>query len=272
MILTLDEEANLPKALGCLGWCDDIVVVDSGSKDRTVEIAHAAGARVVFHPFTDWASQGNWALTNVTYKHPWVYYMDADEWLPEDLVKEILEVTRQDDPAVAAYRVRYKNFFLGRWLRRATLYPSWITRLMRPGRATYENRLVNPHPICEGELRELQAHFHHFSFNKGLTAWFEKHNRYSSAEAIETLRSRQQPMPWRNLVSSDPGRRRRALKLLSMRMPGRAVLKFVYMYFLRRGFLDGYPGFCYCMLQSMYEAMIVMKVHELRRRGQGLPI
>jgi hypothetical protein len=143
---------------------------------------------------------------------------------------------------------------------------------MRPGRVTYENRLVNPHPVCEGELHELHGHFHHFSFNKGMAAWFEKHNRYSTAEAIETLRSRLQPMPWSHFVSRDPGRRRRALKLLSMKMPGRACLKFFYMYLLRLGFLDGYPGFCYCLLQAIYEVMIVMKVHEMRRREKGLPI
>jgi glycosyltransferase involved in cell wall biosynthesis len=266
----MNEEENLPRALECVQWCDDIVVVDSGSTDRTIEIAEAAGARVEHHPFENWAAQGNWALHNVEYKHPWVYYMDADEILPDALLKEIEHELENVDDSVAAFRLRYKNFYMDRWLRHATLYPTWITRLLRLGRVSYEERLVNPHPVCDGEVRELQEHFHHYSFHKGMEHWFAKHNRYSTSEASETMKSWEQDFPKGDLISRDPVKRRRALKLLSMRMPARPFLKFCYMYFWRRGFLDGYPGLSYCMLQSIYEAMIVAKVKEQQRAAKGL--
>jgi hypothetical protein len=138
------------------------------------------------------------------------------------------------------------------------------------GRVSYEERLVNPHPVCDGEVRELQEHFHHYSFHKGMEHWFAKHNRYSTSEASETMKSWEQDFPKGDLISRDPVKRRRALKLLSMRMPARPFLKFCYMYFWRRGFLDGYPGLSYCMLQSIYEAMIVAKVKEQQRAAKGL--
>src|SRR5690606_11107741 len=97
LILTLNEEVNLPRALECLGWCSDIVVVDSGSTDSTLDIAREAGCRIYEHPFENWASQGDWAMKKVEYKHPWVYYMDADEILPPELITEIEQATSQND-------------------------------------------------------------------------------------------------------------------------------------------------------------------------------
>jgi hypothetical protein len=112
----------------------------------------------------------------------------------------------------------------------------------------------------------------HNSFNKGLNAWFDKHNKYSWHEAEESLKSlRAGPFAWRELVSLDSIKRRRALKELSVRLPCRPFLRFLYMYLWRRGFLDGLPGLTYCRLLSMYEYMIVLKMKEIKRREKGLP-
>jgi len=265
-ILTLDEEAMLPRALACLSWCDDIVVIDSGSTDRTVEIARAAGARVVERKLDDWATQGNFMLHDVSYKHAWVYYMDADETLPADLIAEIGRVTAvspsNDTPS--AYRVRYRNWFRGVWLKHATPYPTWITRLMRPDRCRYEPRTVNAHPMVQGRVGELQAHFDHYSFDRGLEHWIAKHNKYSTAEAKESLAARTSGVPFGSLISTDPVRRRRGWKLLFQRMPARPWLKFLYLYLWRRGFLDGAAGRDYCRLNAMYETMIVLKMRDQR--------
>jgi glycosyltransferase involved in cell wall biosynthesis len=271
-ILTLDEEQNLPRLLATLGWCDDIVVIDSGSRDATVEIARSAGARVVERRLDTWDAQGNFMLHEVEYRHPWLYYSDADEELPPDLIAEIADVTSADAaaraPEVAAYRLRYRNLWRGRWLRHATLYPTWITRLMRPERCRYERREVNAHPIADGEVRDLAAHFHHHPMARGVEHWLAKHDAYALGEARENLRTADEPVAWGDLFATDPMRRRRALKLASARMPMRPSLKFAYLYLWRRGFLDGAPGFDYVRLQCRYEAMIVRHLRELRRAAR----
>jgi glycosyltransferase involved in cell wall biosynthesis len=270
LVLTLNEEANLPRCLESLRWCDDIVVLDSGSSDRTVEIAGEYGARVVTRPFDNWASHQNWALESIEYRHPWLYYSDADEVMPPELRDELIQVATASSQPHAAYRVRYKNFFLGRWIRHCGIYPTWVLRFYKPKQVRYE-RLVNPTAKVDGSIGLLQEHFLHYSFNKGLQAWFDKHNKYSTAEAIETIRDlREGAIDWAGLVDfSNPARRRLALKHLSFRLPFRPLLRFIYMYVLKLGFLDGGPGFHYCIMLSIYEYMIVLKVRELRRRERG---
>jgi glycosyltransferase involved in cell wall biosynthesis len=272
LVLTLNEEINLPRCLESVSWSDDIVVLDSGSTDRTVEIAEAAGARVVYRKLEDWSEHQNWAVTAIPFKHRWVYYTDADEVVTPELRQELQVIARAPDTAAVAYRVRFKNQFMGRWLRWSSLYPTWVLRFFRPEKVRWE-RKVNPVPVVDGPEGRLAGHFLHYSFNKGLNAWFEKHNRYSWQEAQEAIRSLQSgQLSMADLLSSDTVRRRRALKELSWRMPFRPLLRFLYMYFLRLGFLDGWAGLTYCRLIATYEYMIDIKVRELRRREAGLPI
>ena len=272
LILTLNEEQNLPRCLESVKWCQDIVVLDSFSTDRTVEIAKAAGARVIQRRFDNWAAHQNWALENISFKHPWVYYSDADEVVTKELRDELLGVASNPSDPNVAYRLRYKNFFMGQWIRRCGIYPAWILRLFRPEKIRWE-RLVNPTPIVNGSEGRLQSHFEHYSFNKGLNAWFEKHNRYSWQEAEESLKSLAgNGFNWRALFAKSPASRRRALKELSFRLPCRPLLRFLYMYFWHRGFLDGWAGFTYCRLLTIYEYMIVLKMRELRLRERGTAI
>jgi hypothetical protein len=173
---------------------------------------------------------------------------------------------------VVAYRVRYRNYFMGRWIRHCGIYPVWILRLFKPDKVRWE-RLVNLVPVVEGEEGRLQEHFEHYSFSKGLNAWFEKHNRYSWQEAEESLKSLAKGgFTLGALSSREPAVRRRTLRELSFRLPFRPVQRFFYMYFLRLGFLDGLPGYHYCRLLTIYEYMIVMKMEEIRRRKSGLPL
>jgi len=270
LVLTLNEEANLPRCLDSLRWCDEVVVLDSGSTDRTIAIAREYGARVVERPFDNWASHQNWALESIDYRHPWLYYSDADEVVTPELRDELIAAATDPQQTHVAFRVRYKNYFLGRWIRHCGIYPTWVLRFYQPTRVRYE-RLVNPTARVEGTVGLLQQHFLHFSFNKGLQAWFDKHNKYSTAEAMETIRAlRDGTIDWAGLVDmSNPTRRRLALKHLSFRLPFRPLLRFVYMYVLKLGFLDGVAGFHYCAMLSIYEYMIVLKVREIRRRERG---
>jgi glycosyltransferase involved in cell wall biosynthesis len=274
LILTKNEAANLPRCLESVAWSDDIVVLDSGSTDGTVEIARAFGAKVFHRAFDDEATQRAYSLT-LPFKHHWVYNPDADEVATVGLRDEMLAAVAAPDRAEVAYQCRFRNMFMGRWLRYSSLYPTWVIRLFRPDRMRFE-RQINLRYVADGPVGALESHFEHHSFNNGLDAWFDKHNRYSSGEARESLASlANSRVAWRSLVDFRPSRardRRRALKELSFRMPMRPMLRFLYMYLWRGGVLDGIPGFHYCAMVSVYEYMIVLKMLELRRRAAGKPL
>lgn len=271
-IQTLNEEHNLPRCLDSVKWSDDIIVLDSFSSDQTVEIARNVGARVFQRAYDGRANNQNWAVENIEFKYPWVYYSDADEVVSPELRDEILQVTSDLNRAEVAYRVRFKNVLHGKWIKRSSLYPTWIPRLWRPEKIRWK-REANPVALIDGPVGSLQNHFYHYSFNKGFYAWFEKHNKYSSHEAEEVVRElKQGHVDWAGLVARDPARRRQALKGLSFRMPCRPFARFAYMYLIKGGFLDGRAGLTYCTLLSIYEYMICCKVKELRRREKGLPL
>ena len=161
--------------------------------------------------------------------------------------------------------------FMGKWNKHSSLYPTWVLRFFKPEKVSWE-RLCNPVPIVNGKEGKLKSHFEHYSFNKGFTDWFRKHNLYSLDEAHELIKVINNGISWKHLLATDPAQRRKSLKQLAYRMPFRPFLVFCYLYFFRMGFLDGMPGLTYCRLRSMYEYMIDLKVKELRRRQQNLPI
>jgi glycosyltransferase involved in cell wall biosynthesis len=271
LIMTLNEEANLPACLESLSWCDDIVVLDSFSTDRTVEIARAYGARVYQHPHESELKQRQYGLSEITFKHSWIYTPDADEVTPPDLRDEMIAIATDPTRKESYFRARYKNMFMGRWIKHASLYPTWVTRLIHKDRVRWE-RDVHCQAVGDGPVGELKAHFIHYSFNKGLHAWYDKHNRYSSSEAaIAMQRTGEETIEWRKLFGSAADRRR-VLKEISYRMPFRSTARFIYMYVFRMGFLDGWQGYAYCKMLAAYEFMIVMKIRELQRRQKGLPV
>ena len=268
LILTLNEEQNLPGCLESVKWSDDIIVLDSLSTDRTVEIAKTAGARVVHRPFDNYANQRNHALQDVKFAHPWIYLMDADERIPDELRDEMLASTRNAPDDVMVFRLRRKDMFMGRWLRRSSGYPTWASRLVRAGRVWVE-REINEELHTDGKVAHLKGHFIHHPFNKGIAFWLERHNRYSTMEAEALVKETREPMRWFDIFNRDPVVRRKVLKQLAYRFPCRPMLAFCYLYFLRMGFLDGTPGWHYCRLRAIYEYMIDLKVMELRRRERG---
>jgi len=271
LILTLNEESNIAACMDSLQWSDDIVVLDSGSSDATRGIAESRGARIFTRPFDNWSAHQNWAVSHIGFRNPWVLYLDADERCPPELRDEILARVRADMPE-AAFRLRRKDYYMGRWLRHAQLYPTWLVRLFRPERIRYE-RLVNPVAIVAGLTGELREHIIHYPFSHGISHWIARHNRYSDMEAQEAQKVRTgERDAAAHLWSSDPNERRRALKDLFFRLPARPVLKFLYYYGWRRGFLDGRAGLSYASLQAMYEYMIECKSWELERRRRGLPV
>lgn len=271
LVLTRNEECNIKACLESLNFCDDIVVLDSMSTDRTVSIAKSVqNVRVFERPFdTEW-KQRNFGLHEIEYRHEWVYVCDADERVPSKLAEELQMIANRPQSETVAYRLRYKNFFMGRWIRHATSYPVWIIRFMRPDRVHYEQRETNVHPVVEGETGVLQSHFEHYSFNAGLRRWFEKHNFYSTLESAEGVAARTRGLPkLSNCLTRDPMVRRRALKDLSFQLRGRGAARFFYSYLIGGGFLDGVAGLHYCSMIATYEHWIEMKMRERLQDWNG---
>ena len=263
LILTLNEEANIARCLESVSWSDDIVVFDSFSSDRTIEIAQSYGARVIQRQFDDENSHRS-ASIQVGFKHPWVFNPDADEIATPDLQEEMARRVQGCSPATAAFRMRRKDIFMGRWLRHTGLYPLWCMRLFRPDRLSFERR-INLNYVVNGLEERLEGHLIHYTFSKGVAAWIEKHNRYSNWEAIETMHANCSTLKVLSLLcSSDPFERRQGMKEILQQMPFRPFIRFFYELLVRRAFLDGVAGLHYSFLISIYEYLILLKVAEAR--------
>lgn len=268
LIPVRDEERNLPECLASVDWADEVVVLDSGSRDRTVEIARAAGARLLTRAFDDFATHKNWALEHGDFRHPWVFILDADERITPELSEELRRLL-DSTPSLNGYYVARKNMFLGRWMRHGGWWPDWQLRLIRLGRARYESRLVHEHMLMEGQSGFLHHPLIHHDF-KGIERYIERHNIYSSLEAVEAYRARRgagasaAALP-SGALSKGPARRRR-LKTWAYRwLPFRPFFKFVWMYLLRAGFLDGRLGLRFSVLHAIYEYQVSLKIEELER-------
>ena len=240
LILTSNEERNLPDCLASVRWSDDVVVYDSFSTDRTMELARSAGARCFQRRFDHYAGQRNASLREPVFQNPWVLVLDADERVTPGLRTELEATVAAATPEMTLFRMRRKDYFLGRWLRRSSGYPTWFPRLLRPDKVWVE-REINEEFHTEGQVGTLREHIIHLPFNKGVDY-------------------------------RDPVLRRKHQKQLAYRLPCRPWLVFSYLYVARLGFLDGYPGFCYCRLRTLYEFMIDLKIRELRQRAGNRPV
>jgi glycosyltransferase involved in cell wall biosynthesis len=264
LILTKNEEQDLPGCLESVRWSDDVHVYDSYSTDRTLEIAQRAGARVTQRTFDNWSAHQNWGLQNIPFKYPWVYYIDADERMTPELVASVGEAV-QSPGANVAFRMQRRDFFLGRWLKHVQSSPFYM-RLFRPEKMRYE-RLVNPVSIPDGPVGELSGYLDHFPFSKGMRHWLDKHNSYSTLEAQQVISNRAAHNAFsivQAFLAKDRNERRYHQKELFYRMPARPLVKFMLLYVAKRGFLDGSAGFTYAVLQAIYEYMIVLKTRELK--------
>jgi len=266
LILTKNEQHDLPGALASVAWSDDVYVLDSFSTDQTVAIAQAAGAKVTQRVFDDYATHRNFGFT-LPFKYPWILILDADERPTPELSAEMQRVVQDVPPEISGYRLRRRDFLFGTWLKHAQISPFYI-RLVRPERSRY-TRAINEVIEVEGLIAELHEPLDHFPFAKGIAHWVAKHNQYSTMEAelIHRQQGLQNPSLKTALRDPDFHTRRLHQKALFYQLPGRPLIKWCYMMFLRRAILDGAAGFTYATLQSIYEYLIVLKTKELRKGG-----
>jgi glycosyltransferase involved in cell wall biosynthesis len=263
LVLTKNEQKDLPACLESVAWCDDIIVYDSFSSDDTPAIAERFGARVVKRVFDNWAAHQNWGLRNLPFKHPWVFYIDADERMTPELAQAIGGAVAGAGDNVA-FRIQRRDFFLGRWLKHVQTSPFYM-RLFRPEKMSYE-RLVNPVSVADGPVGSCPGYLDHFPFSKGVSHWIERHNSYSTLEARQIMQNRREHAAFsvrKAFTAGDFHERRFHQKELFYRVPWRPVVKFLILYVGKRGFLDGRAGLTYAILSAIYEYMIVVKVREM---------
>jgi glycosyltransferase involved in cell wall biosynthesis len=271
LILTMNEQRDLPGCLDSVSWSDDVHVLDSGSTDQTCDIARSHGAHVISKVYADSsksfggdeAAHRNWSLTNVPFKHAWVVLLDADERVTAELARS-MEQAVASPGAHVAFRITRRDFFMGTWLKHAQNSPFYL-RLFRPEKMRYE-RLVNPVSLADGPVGSVSGYLDHFPFSKGISQWLERHNAYSTLEARQVMQNRRDRTTVsvrKAITAADFHERRFHQKELFYRLPWRPLVKFLFLYFGKGGFLDGRAGLTYVLLQAIYTYMIVLKVREL---------
>lgn len=270
IIPTLDERIHIVRSVKSCLPLGPVFVVDSGSTDGTGEVAASAGASVVEHPWEGYAAQKNWALEHLPIETEWVLMLDADEFLTDRVRAEIISAL-SGSPVTNGYLIPRWNIFMGRLLKHAWWYPDYQLKLFRRDAGRYEKRAVHEHVIVTGTVGVLEQATYHANL-KGIDAFLRRHERYAGLEAEEILRYRRGDLRGRRAgrLFGSHQERRRALKMnVWYRLPARPLIRFVWMFVLRRGFLDGHEGLVYCELISAYEAMIDAKLLELRKAAAG---
>ena len=278
VIFTLNEEKNLPDALASVRWADTVIVVDSHSTDRTADIAVAAGAKVAQFDYRGHGPKKmEWSLRNLLFDHEWVFLLDADERVTPELRAEIAEAVEHGQSD--GYCVDREFHFLGREVR--CFRPNWNLRLFKHRLGRFEDLGLNDlpgtgdieiheHVVLSGRMGFLRHPLLHAD-DRGLTPWLQRHNKYATWEAHLYRRFREEPVGVGPLgfLRLDPLRRKRVLRRVWVRLPGRPLLRFLIWYLARRGFLDGAPGLFFCLLMGYYELTISAKLYELRSEGQA---
>lgn len=269
LILAQNEEKNIVRSICSVKKiAKRILVVDSGSTDRTIELAKQNGAEVVLHsPFVNYATQFNWGLDHTNIDTNWILRLDADEQVTPELAKEIesaLEEHSQDD--VNGFEVRCRIIFMGRWIRHGGTYPLIIPRLFRRGFGRVEMRKMDEHTLIQGKVMRFQNDLIHYDF-KGLHEWIDKHNKYSVRECqdyFERKETHEEQMKG-NLTGNQRQRKRFLKNGVYYNLPLflRAHLYFIYRYYIRLGFLDGKEGKIFCFLQAYwYRFLVDAKIYE----------
>ena len=266
-ILTHNEEVDIAACIESASLSDDVILVDSFSSDRTIDIARQyPQVRIFQHVFESHGKQRTWMLRHIETKYDWVYILEADERMTPALFAECNAAAASSQHV--GYYVAERVMFMNRWIKRSTQYPRYQLRLLNKYQVWFDDYGHTEREVLNGSHAFLRETYPHYTCSKGFSRWIDKHNRYSTDEAKETIKQLNEGnVPWRSLVSQQSEVvRRRALKDLSQRVPFRPLVRFFYMYFFLGGILDGRAGFTWCVLQAFYEYLILLKVWEMKNQ------
>lgn len=274
IILTYNESIHIERCIqNAKKFAKDIFVVDCYSTDGTVETAKSLGAKVYQHAWESHSKQFNWALQNLPIKTEWIWRMDADEYLSDDLITEIHHTLPYLNKNVNGLTAPCLRIFMGKYIKHGII-PLILLRLFKLKYAVCENRLMDEHmQITEGNIECLKHPFYDDNLNE-LTWWTTKHNGYATKEAIDLLMT-EYGLYDNNIVNSgdhSSAIRRKKLKYIKLPLFWRAFALFLYRYIIRLGFLDGKEGFLWHFLQGWwYRTLADAKVYEIKKRFQHNP-
>ena len=268
IILIYNEEIHLERLLKNIAdWADEIFIVDSFSTDKTLEIAKKYGVKIVQHKFENQAKQFNWALDNLEIKNDWILRLDADEYLTSELKDEITEKLKNIPKNINGFYIKRRVYFMSRWIKHGGYYPTWLLRLFKKGKARSEQRTMDEHIILlEGKSGKLKNDFIDDN-KKNLEWWVAKHNNYSTREVISRMSGVRRQVSSVKL-GGQAGRKRWLKQNLYLRLPlfFRALLYFIYRYFIRLGFLDGKEGLIFHFLQGFWHQFLIdAKIYEQKK-------
>lgn len=261
IILTYDEQLHIARAIeSCFQFTDQILVVDSGSTDRTVEIAESLGALVKVNKFINQAQQFNWALKFCSLEASWIFRLDADEIVSDRLAKQLLAISANPNTFENGFTVNRYIAWMGSPIRWGGVFPLEVVRLFRNGYGKSEDRWMDEHILIKGEIGKLDGELIDDNL-KPLSWWVVKHNNYASREVIEILKTESEPSKDNKSSSLTPhSKKKRAVrKMLYANLPLglRPFVYFSYRYFVRLGFLEGFRGFSFHFLQCFWYRLLV---------------
>ena len=271
VVLTLNEKPNIHRCLSSVAWADQLVVVDSGSTDGTVQIAHSLGAEVVEQPWLGFSAQREFVLRMPLLRHDWVYFVDADEWVCPQLAQEI--AAQLPDPDCAGFSHRLRLVFMGTWIRHCGWYPgSWVVRLVDRRYTKYDGSLVGERACVDGRVRRLNNDIVDEDL-KGLAASAaQAYVRYAQLQSELRVSGGNLPQRMRAVRYSNSSRPlvRSILKeLVFPWIPAKPAALFLYMYIARLGFLDGAAGLRFCFYHTWYELCVASLRAEVARPNRG---
>lgn len=258
IVITLNEGSNIGGCLASVRRAGEVIVVDCGSSDSTAEVVSSMGRRLVYHPFETYSQQYNFGLGLADTNY--VMWLDADERISPELEIELGQLLASDPSVVDMPRI---NYFMGDWVRHSGWFPEYQSRLWRAGEVEFESRQVHARPLV-GHMPRVKASqlIYHFSY-KNVSHWLDKINRYTSLE----VNNKQQGIDdiYDEWVNYDF---RQRFKFRIRNMPLRPLSRFVWMFVIKRGFLDGYRGLALALLSAFYEVVAQVKLQE-SLRGLG---
>lgn len=257
IVLAKNEEKNIEACVESAKLiADRIIIVDSGSEDKTVELAEKCGAETVFHEWPGHAAQFNWALDNCNITTQWVFRLDADERISDELAQEInKKLSSEVSKDVDAYELRWKMFFMGRQLKHGGNHKTYVIRLIRLGKAYVEEKNLDERFIVNGKVEKLENDFIHYDY-KGLDAWLNKHIWYSDLE----LKMYNGQM---DMTGGNEEQKKKRGFFYKLPKFFRARLYFWYRYYIQLGFLDGKEGKIFAFLQAYWFRFLVdAKIYE----------